>query len=83
MPFIDLKRQYQLHKEAFDNAIMQKILPRIQGSSNSVQDMLSKLFEYLTGQKVGTNTNNPDVAVAMQKVIDDSNKPKGSKLSYR
>ena len=68
--------------EAFDNAIMQKILPRIQGSSNSVREMLCELFAWLTGQKVGTNANDTDVAAAMQKVIDDSNKPAGTKLRY-
>lgn len=68
--------------EAFDNAIMQKILPRIQGSSNSVRDMLRKLFEYLTGQTVGTNANDPDVAAAMQKVIDDSKMSDGTRICY-
>ena len=55
---------------------------RIQGSSNSVRDMLRKLFEYLTGQTVGTNANDPDVAAAMQKVIDDSKMSDGTRICY-
>lgn len=39
-----------LSKEAaFDNEIMQKILPRVQGSSSSIKDVLSDLFKKLAG----------------------------------
>lgn len=33
-------------KEAFDNEILQKILPRIQGSSSAVRDMICELFVF-------------------------------------
>lgn len=39
--------------DAFDNSIMQKILPRIQGSSNAVKTMLYDLFKYCIGDNKG------------------------------
>lgn len=36
-------------KEAFDNQIMQKVLPRIQGSSESTANLLRELFELCAG----------------------------------
>jgi len=35
---------------AFDNEIMQKILPRIQGNSSSVSDILCDLFKFCSGK---------------------------------
>lgn len=37
------------NKDALDNEIMQKILPRIQGSSNGVKELLCKLFKKFAG----------------------------------
>ena len=37
------------YQEAFDNEIMQKILPRIQGSSTGVKELLCKLFKRFAG----------------------------------
>ena len=37
------------YEDAFDNEIMQKILPRIQGSSAGVRDLLCKLFKKFAG----------------------------------
>lgn len=56
--------------EAFDNSIMQKILPRIQGSSASIKTMLCELFESLSGQKLDANAADTTTAAAMQKIID-------------
>lgn len=43
-----------LSKEAaFDNEIMQKILPRIQGSSRAIKDVLSELFKKFAGDYTG------------------------------
>lgn len=56
--------------EALDNAIMQKILPRIQGSSASVHDMLCELFVACGGDH---NQKNGDTdSEKMQKVLDDA-----------
>ena len=58
-------------EEAFDNSIMQKILPRIQGSSASIKTMLCELFESLSGQKLDANAADTTTAAAMQKIIDN------------
>ena len=42
--------------EAMDNEIMQKILPRIQGSSASIKNMLCELFKVCAGDYEGMNT---------------------------
>ena len=42
--------------EAMDNEIMQKILPRIQGSAASVKNMLCDLFKICAGDYEGQNT---------------------------
>ena len=43
-----------LEKEAaFDNEIMQKILPRIQGSSRAIKDVLSEMFIKCAGDYTG------------------------------
>ena len=38
-------------KAAFDNQIMQKILPRIQGSSESIKTMLGELLKICESEK--------------------------------
>ena len=58
------------HNEALDNEIMQKILPRIQGSSASVRDMLCELFKICAtdhNQKAGDTESEK-----MRKVLDDA-----------
>ncbi len=52
-------------KEAFDNEIMQKILPRIQGSSSSVKNMLCELFKEFAGDYEGFNVQDDDTASKM------------------
>lgn len=39
--------------EAFDNEILQKILPRMQGSSSTLKDTLIELFKYCAGDYSG------------------------------
>ena len=51
--------------EAMDNAIMQKILPRIQGSSAAVKDILCELFKIFAGDFEGYQTQNNDTAAGM------------------
>ena len=56
-------------EEAFDNEIMQKILPRLQGSSASVRDMLCELFRHCAvdhTQKTGDSDSEK-----MRKVLED------------
>lgn len=40
--------------EALDNCFMQKILPRLAGSGQTMETVLENLYEYLTGQAYGS-----------------------------
>ena len=51
--------------QAFDREIMQKILPRIQGSSASVKTMLCELFKYCAGDYESYQTESDDVSAKM------------------
>ncbi len=52
------KKADLLSKEAaFDNEIMQKILPRVQGSSAAIKDVLSELFIKCAGDYTGFSGN--------------------------
>ena len=53
--------------QAMDNEIIQKILPRIQGSSASVKNMLCELFRVCAGDYEGQNTES-DLSSKMMKV---------------
>ncbi len=55
---------------AMDNEIMQKILPRIQGSSNAVKKMLCELFKVCAGDYKGYQTDAEDLSVEMFKIAD-------------
>ena len=52
-------------EEALDNEIMQKILPRIQGSSVSVKEMLCELFKVFAGDYQGQSVNSEDLVENM------------------
>ena len=54
--------------EAMDNEIMQKILPRIQGSSASVKKMLCELFKHCAGDFRGFQTDDSNLSDEMEKV---------------
>lgn len=54
-------------EEAFDNEIMQKILPRIQGSSSSVKNMLCELFKHCAGEYESYQTESDDISSKMFK----------------
>lgn len=54
-------------EDAMDNEIMQKILPRIQGSSTSVKNMLCELFKLCAGDYEGYQTESNDVSAKMMK----------------
>ena len=57
---------------AMDNEIMQKILPRIQGSSASVKNMLCELFKRCAGDFEGYGTNAEDLS---KKLFAAADKP--------
>lgn len=58
--------------DAMDNAIMQKILPRIQGSSGAVKDMLCELFKVCAGDYAGYQTEDNDVSTKMLRAAQSS-----------
>ena len=58
------------HDQAMDNAIMQKILPRIQGSSASVRDMLCQLFVICASDH--EQKNGDSESEKMRKVLQDA-----------
>ena len=53
--------------EAFDNAIIQKVLPRIQGSSAAVKNMLCELFKCCAGEYESYQTESDDISSKMFK----------------
>ena len=55
--------------DALDNEIMQKILPRIQGSSSDVYDMLCELFMICAGDYTQKNGN--CASEKMRKLLED------------
>ena len=65
-----IERKIEIERSIKDNCIMQKILPRIQGSSASIKEMLCQLFELLSGQKIDANASDSSTAAAMQKILD-------------
>ena len=55
---------------AMDNEIMQKILPRVQGSSSAVKEMLCDLFKIFCSDYREQQTAGSDLFEQMQKAID-------------
>ena len=56
--------------EAFDYEILQKILPRIQGSNATIKDMLIELFKYCAGDYTGLSGS--DTYEQMQNYINNN-----------
>ena len=56
--------------DAFDNEILQKILPRIQGSSASIKNMLCELFKVCAGDYEGIQTET-DISSKMLKKAEN------------
>lgn len=59
--------------EAMDNEILQKILPRIQGSSMAVKEMLFALFKVCVGNHAGIQPEQSDLAKNIMSLVSDSN----------
>ena len=63
------KNELLPENEAMDNELMQKILPRIQGSSASIKNMLCDLFKHCAGDYEGYQTQSDDVSAKMMKAL--------------
>ena len=74
-------KKYDLlaENEAMDNELMQKILPRIQGSSASVKAMLCELFKLCAGDYDGYQVQSDNISDKMRKALNDA----GRKIKYR
>jgi hypothetical protein len=80
-------KKYELlsNNEAMDNEIIQKILPRIQGSSVAVKNMLCDLFKHCAGDFEGYQTANDDISAIMIKATLNSDckyKKSAEKIAY-
>lgn len=58
-------------EEALDNEILQKILPRIQGSSSAIRDMICDLFKYCAEDYEGYRTDSGEISKKMEKVLEE------------
>lgn len=65
--------------QAMDNELMQKILPRVQGSGVSVKTMLCELFKVCAGDYDGYQVQSDNVSDKMRKTLNDA----GRKIKYR
>ena len=72
------KRGLLSEEEAMDNEIMQKILPRIQGSSAAVREMLIKLFRFCGSDYPGMNSDSNNVGKQMQSLSESARYPKSA-----
>jgi 5-methylcytosine-specific restriction enzyme B len=71
-------------EEALDNAVKQKILPRIQGSNLRTKEVLLQLIEILAGTAKGKyDVYDSEVASKLKKdILDDSKKDDNEKVKY-
>lgn len=67
------------YEQAFDNEIMQKILPRIQGSQVAIKDLLIELFKYCMGNYSGLDTESGNAGRQMQTMADSAKYPESAK----
>ena len=63
------KAELLSREEALDNVIMQKIMPRIQGRSAGVKQMLCELFKFFAGDYEEIRTQNNDAAPKMSEYL--------------
>ena len=71
------------YEQAFDNEIMQKILPRIQGSTTAIKDLLIELFKYCMGNYSGLDTESGSTGKQMQTMADSAKYPESArKIGY-
>mgnify|MGYP002761804565 FL=1 len=60
--------------EAMDHEILQKILPRIQGSSGAVRDMICELFKHCAEDYEGYRDDSGEVYIKMEAVLAKARK---------
>ena len=71
------------YEQALDNEIMQKILPRIQGSGAAIKELLTELFKYCMGDYSGLDTDSGNAGKQMQSMADAAKYPNSArKIGY-
>ena len=69
--------------QPMDNEIMQKILPRIQGSAGSIKDLLLELFRFCMGGQAVLDADNGKAGEQMRSLAPDGKYPESAKkISY-
>ena len=67
----NLKEDLLPEDRAMDNEIMQKILPRISGSSAAIKKVLCELFEYCAGDYNAFGSEADEISDKMLKLLND------------
>ncbi len=71
------------YQQSMDNEIMQKVLPRIQGSASSVKTLLIDVFKFCMGDESGVDADAGDVGERMKSVASSAKYPKSAeKIGY-
>lgn len=72
--YLTYNRKFKLlsENEAFDYEILQKILPRIQGSSAAIRDMIGELFQRCAGDYTGYQADSGEIYRKMFKVLEQN-----------
>ena len=65
--------------QALDNEIMQKILPRIQGSTAMIEDMMIDLFKFCMGDLSGIDKDSGTAGEQMLSLAESAKYPKSAK----
>lgn len=80
---IENKKAELLHEDiAFDYQIMQKILPAINGSENSIKEILVDLFNYVCDKKVINDTDDINIDEAQNYIQNTKYKNSTQKIIY-
>lgn len=80
---IENKKAELLHEDiAFDYQIMQKILPAINGSENSIKEILVDLFNYVCDKKVINDTDDINIDEAQNYLQNAKYKNSAQKIIY-
>ena len=71
------------YEEALDNEIMQKILPRIQGSSAAIKKLLFDLFKFCMGNDAGIDADTGNAGEQMKSLANTAKYPASAeKIGY-
>lgn len=67
------------YEQAMDNEIMQKVLPRIQGSSMAIKTLLTDMFKFCMGSSSGIDADTGNVGEQMKNAATSAKYPESAK----